>query len=63
MANLNEAGYKHLGRQPYAARKFLLKYQDRILFGCGVGRVPAAGLPWKIYGLPPPPASPGARPS
>ena len=22
-----------LGRQPYAARKFLIKYQDRVLFG------------------------------
>jgi len=34
------ASCKHLGRQPYTARKFLIKYQDRILFGCDVGRVP-----------------------
>lgn len=36
------ASCKHLGRQPYTARKFLIKYQDRILFGCDVGRVPSA---------------------
>lgn len=36
------ASCKHLGRQPYTARRFLIKYQDRILFGCDVGRVPAA---------------------
>lgn len=35
------ASCKHLGRQPYTARRFLIKYQDRILFGCDVGRVPA----------------------
>ena len=35
------ASYKHLGRQPYTARRFLIKYQDRILFGCDIGRVPA----------------------
>lgn len=34
------ASCKHLGRQPYTARRFLIKYQDRILFGCDVGRVP-----------------------
>jgi predicted TIM-barrel fold metal-dependent hydrolase len=26
-----------LGRQPYSARKFLLKYQDRVLFGSDMG--------------------------
>jgi len=26
-----------LGRQPYSARKFLIKYQDRILFGSDMG--------------------------
>ena len=35
------ASYKHLGRQPYTARRFLVKYQDRILFGCDIGHVPA----------------------
>lgn len=35
------ASCKHLGRQPYTARRFLIKYQDRILFGCDIGRVPA----------------------
>lgn len=34
------ASYKHLGRQPYTARRFLVKYQDRILFGCDIGTVP-----------------------
>jgi predicted TIM-barrel fold metal-dependent hydrolase len=36
------ASCKHLGRQPYTARRFLIKYQDRILFGCDVGTLPAA---------------------
>jgi len=35
------ASCKHLGRQPYTARKFLIKYQDRILFGCDIGSVPS----------------------
>ena len=35
------ASCKHLGRQPYTARKFLIKYQDRVLFGCDIGTVPA----------------------
>lgn len=35
------ASYKHLGRQPYTARRFLIKYQNRILFGCDIGHVPA----------------------
>ncbi len=35
------ASYKHLGRQPYTARKFLIKYHDRILYGCDIGNVPA----------------------
>jgi predicted TIM-barrel fold metal-dependent hydrolase len=34
------ASCKHLGRQPYTARKFLIKYQDRILFGCDIGKSP-----------------------
>jgi predicted TIM-barrel fold metal-dependent hydrolase len=36
------ASCKHLGRQPYTARRFLIKYQDRILFGCDIGTVPSA---------------------
>ena len=28
-----DARISELGRQPYAARKFLLRYQDRIMFG------------------------------
>ena len=35
------ASCKHLGRQPYTARRFLIKYQDRILFGCDIGSVPS----------------------
>ena len=27
------ASIRHLGLQPYSARKFLVKYQDRVLFG------------------------------
>jgi uncharacterized protein len=34
------ASCKHLGRQPYTARKFLIRYQDRILFGTDIGRTP-----------------------
>jgi uncharacterized protein len=34
------ASCKHLGRQPYTARKFLIRYQDRILFGTDIGRSP-----------------------
>lgn len=30
-----------LGRQPYSARKFLVRYQDRILFGSDMGPDPA----------------------
>ena len=29
-----------LGRQPYTARKFLIQYQDRILFGSDMGPEP-----------------------
>lgn len=36
------ASFKHVGRQPYTARRFLVKYEDRILFGCDIGNVPAA---------------------
>ncbi len=35
-----------LGRQPYAARRFLLRYADRILFGTDAGVSPAA---YRIY--------------
>jgi predicted TIM-barrel fold metal-dependent hydrolase len=35
------ASCKHLGRQPYTARRFLIKYLDRILFGCDIGTVSA----------------------
>ncbi len=34
------ASFKHLGRQPYTARRFLMRYEDRILFGCDIGAVP-----------------------
>ncbi|MFB3826558.1 MAG: amidohydrolase family protein [Bryobacteraceae bacterium] len=34
------ASCKHLGRQPYTARRFLIKYQDRILFGTDIGSSP-----------------------
>ncbi len=39
------ASYKHLGRQPYTARRFCIKYQDRILFGNDIGKVPQS----KVY--------------
>ena len=42
-----ELGVRHgeMGRQPYTARRFFIKYQDRILFGAdGQGR-------WFVYGL------------
>jgi predicted TIM-barrel fold metal-dependent hydrolase len=32
-----DARISELGRQPYTARKFFLKYQDRILFGTDNG--------------------------
>jgi predicted TIM-barrel fold metal-dependent hydrolase len=35
------ASCKHLGRQPYTARRFMIRYQDRMLFGCDIGRVPS----------------------
>ena len=28
-----DARISELGRQPYSARRFLIKYQDRVLFG------------------------------
>jgi predicted TIM-barrel fold metal-dependent hydrolase len=31
------ARISELGRQPYTARRFLLKYQDRVLFGTDAG--------------------------
>ena len=31
------ASCKHLGRQPYTARRFFLQYADRILFGTDAG--------------------------
>jgi predicted TIM-barrel fold metal-dependent hydrolase len=32
-----DARISELGRQPYTARRFLLKYQDRVLFGTDAG--------------------------
>lgn len=32
-----DARISELGRQPYAARRFLLRYQDRVLFGTDAG--------------------------
>lgn len=38
------ASFKHIGRQPYTARRFLMKYEDRILFGCDIGAIPSADV-------------------
>ena len=39
-----------LGRQPYTAREFILKYQDRIMFGSDGPRVAARLLPhWRFF--------------
>ncbi|MCG8586181.1 MAG: amidohydrolase [Pirellulales bacterium] len=39
-----------LGRQPYTARKFFIKYSDRILFGTDGPRVAARLLPhWRFF--------------
>ncbi|MEM9184871.1 MAG: amidohydrolase family protein [Planctomycetota bacterium] len=39
-----------LGRQPYTARKFFLRYQDRIMFGSDGPRVAARLLPhWRFF--------------
>jgi predicted TIM-barrel fold metal-dependent hydrolase len=41
-----DARISELGRQPYSARKFFLKYQDRIMFGTDTSPNPAA---YEIY--------------
>jgi predicted TIM-barrel fold metal-dependent hydrolase len=40
------ARISELGRQPYTARRFFLRYADRILFGTDVGVNPAS---YRIY--------------
>ena len=34
-----DARISELGRQPYSARRFFLKYQDRIMFGTDTGPI------------------------
>ncbi len=41
-----DARISELGRQPYTARKFMLKYQDRILFGTDT---PCSAEAYRIY--------------
>ncbi|MCZ6792622.1 MAG: amidohydrolase family protein [Planctomycetota bacterium] len=41
------ARVNELGRQPYTARKFFLKYQDRILFG--LDRNPPSAYHYRVY--------------
>ena len=42
-----DARINELGRQPYATRRFLLKYQDRVMFGTDTApnRLPTGCIP------------------
>lgn len=41
-----DARISELGRQPYTARKFMIKHQDRVLFGTDI---PSEAEAYRVY--------------